>query len=118
MIRELLKVGREHDRSMTPAPWSTHHPGTGYAHICGWNQHHEAEGPFGGFSATGPDVWAKEDALHDAAGIAWMRSSLSTLLDAHEAALAEIERLETELNRTELELIALQARVGADEDRW
>lgn len=66
----------------TAAPWVLHTPGGDpHAHICGWSQHHEPEGPASGLSSTGPEVWSKEQALADAAFMAIARSLLPRLLD-------------------------------------
>lgn len=82
-----LKAART---AMTPGVWRMHTPGCNpNGPICGWTTNHDAEGPFGGKAATGPDVWTKEEeALADALGIVATHNAADVLIEIAEAALA------------------------------
>lgn len=98
--RALVAEGRQHDGAMTRAPWTTpigtRFLGAVSAIIDGLERQVAAAAGQAPQFDDAPDVGAALAA--NAAGIAWMRTSLAALLTGYADALDEIERLRSALN--------------------
>lgn len=132
MTRDLLDEARRHDAAMTEGPWE-------------WVKQRCVGPPRTVDHGLGPEddraLIIETDSGYyppgqaDRDGIAWLRTNLRGLLDAHEQALCEVDALKSELEASECghdsyahlaarqntELLRLRAAITAlhtDAERW